>query len=342
MSVVSFGSVNVDRVCRVDRETLDALAARHDRFPAAGETVAVDRLPEAFERYVTETLLGGKGANQAVAAAAAGADATLLGKVGDDADGFRERHPADASADVAVESDGPESGGVMGVLADRGVDVAGVEEAPGPTGTAYVFVAPGGENHIAILAGANGRVDPAYAHRHVDAVRAADVLLVQNELPTATTDALLLALDGQARRPAVVFDPAPAEGAADLLAHACVDYVTPNEQEADALAGALESFDGVVLRKHGPDPVVVEDRAEPDAAAAAFAVRPPAVEAVDTTGAGDVFAGAVAAELARGRSLAPAVEWAVAAASLSTTRVGVQRATPDRRAVERFLADRER
>lgn len=331
MSVVSFGSVNVDRVCRVDRETLDAIAGRHDRFPAAGETVAVDRIPGAFERHVTETFLGGKGANQAVAAAAAGADAALLGTVGDDADAFTE-----SDADTA----GPP--GVRAVLSGRGVDVTGVETAPVPTGTAYVFVGPDAENHIAILAGANGAVGPAYVDRHVDAVRRAAVLLVQNELPTATTDALLAALDGRDRRPTVVLDPAPAAGAADLLGHDCVDYVTPNEQEAAALAGALASFDGVVLRKHGADPVVVEDRSESSAPAAASRIRPPAVEAVDTTGAGDVFAGAFAAELARGRPVAAAVEWAVAAASLSTTRAGVQRATPERRAVERFLADRER
>jgi len=308
--VASFGSVNRDLVAGVDAGTLAALADRYDWFPAAGETRRVEALPDALDAHVTEELLGGKGANQAVAAAAAGADAELHAKVGEAS--VRDR------------------------LADRGVDVAGVATVDAPTGTAYVAVAPDGENHIAILGGANDAVDPAFARERFPAVGAADALLVQNEVPPAATTALLDGLADRERRPTVVLDPAPAEGAAPLLDHPCVDLVTPNGTEAAALAGQLDAVEGVVVRTHGSDPVVVE------APTGRFEVAPPPADPVDTTGAGDVFAGYLAAVLAErppGERLAPAtlregVEIAVAAASLSVEAAGVQRATPDRGAVD--------
>lgn len=198
-----------------------------------------------------------------------------------------------------------------------------MEVADAPTGTAYVFVILDGENHIAIVGGANAAVDPAYAHAYVDALRGVDCLLVQNELPTRTLDALFTALDGQRDRPTVVFDPAPSEGPTDLLGHACVDLVLPNEAEAVALADALGRFDGTVVSKRGPDPVVVTT-----ADGERFTVDPPRVDAADTTGAGDVFGGFLAADLSRGASLREAVECACVAGALSVGMEGVQRASP--------------
>jgi ribokinase len=300
-TVASFGSVNVDRVAYIDASEAADLEARYDWFPARGETRSVDSIPESVDRLVDETFLGGKGANQAVAAARADATSSLYGKVGIDHEAFD----------------------VLSSLAGFGVDVSPVEVAEAPTGTAYVFVIPGGENHIAIVGGANAAVDPAYAHAHVEAIRGVDCLLVQNELPERAIDALFTALDGQHDRPTVIFDPAPAEGAADLIGHACVDLVLPNEAEAAALGDTLDRFRGTVIYKHGPDPVVV-DPAEGER----FAVEPPAVDAVDTTGAGDVFAGYLAADLSRDAALRGAVESACVAAALSVGAEGVQRATP--------------
>jgi ribokinase len=303
--VASFGSVNLDRVCRVEAAPLETLAARFDWFPAAGETRPVASVPADLDEYVTTTLPGGKGANQAVAAANAGATTAFFGKVG------TTTAPLDPLAELAA----------------HGVDTDGVGTAPGPTGTAYVFVGPDGENHIALLAGANAAVDPAYAREQLSAIMTADVLLVQNEVPTAATETLLAGLADCPARPTVVLDPSPADGVAPLLSAEAVDVVTPNEGEAAALGAALEAFDGVVCYKHGPDPVEV---VTPDRQ---FTVAPPAADPVDTTGAGDVFAGYLGAALARDTGLREAVHLGCAAAAYSTEHQGVQRATPDRETV---------
>lgn len=314
-SVASFGSINVDRVAYLDGPAVADLDARYDWFPGPGETRPVESVPDEVDALVDETFLGGKGANQAVAAARADAGTGLYGRVGWDQGAFD----------------------VLESIAEYGVDVSPVAVADAPTGTAYVFVTPDGENHIAIVGGANAAVDPAYAHAHVEELRRVDCLLVQNELPARTLDALFTALDGQRGRPVVVFDPAPPDGAADLLDHACVDLVLPNESEAAVLADALDRFDGTVVRKHGPDPVVVEA-----ADGERFSVSPPRVDAVDTTGAGDVFAGFLAAELSRGASLREAVEWACVAGALSVESEGVQRATPTLETVRAFRERVER
>jgi len=304
-AVASFGSVNVDRVATVDAATVADLTATYEWFPAAGETVRapVGGPPAALGRHVDRTLLGGKGANQAVAAARAGADAALFGCIGAD----RTERVRDA-------------------LTGRGVACKALSVVDAPTGCAHVFVTPDAENRIVVSAGANGRVDPAYAHAHLDRLRAADALLLQNEVPVAAAEALLLALDGDGRRPTVLLDPAPTEGVADLLVHSSIDVLVPNERERAALAdeGALDAFDGTVVTTRGPAPVEV------DAPDGPFTVAPPPADPVDTTGAGDVFAGYLATELAEGAPLRSAVELAAAAAARSTEREGVQRATPDR------------
>lgn len=304
--VVSVGSVNVDRTATVDDAALADLAARFDWFPEPGETVVVDEVPDlpGFDWRVS---VGGKGANQAVAAARAGADAALVGAVGRD------------EAEAAV----------LDTLRERGVDASGVAVVDRPTGTAFVLLAPDGENRIAVVPGANHAVDADALDAHWDAIRGADALLVQHELPTATVDALLARLDGLADRPLVVLDPAPAAGAAPLLAHDSVDVVTPNETEYRALADALAGFDGTVVRTCGPDPVTVSD-------SDSFTVEPPAVDAVDATGAGDTFAGYLAAGLADGTALRDAVETATVAASLSITAAGAQDAVPSTAEVRAF------
>lgn len=310
-SVASFGSVNLDRVARVDRGTINELAVKYDWFPEPGETRLIESIPAAVIEYADMTYLGGKGANQAVAAAAAGADAAMYGCVGDDR----------GQVDPRTR------------LAEQGVDTTAVQVANAPTGTAGVFVDSEGENRIVVVGGANDAVGPAYVKTHVGTLRQHDCLLVQHELPTATIDTLLTALDGTADRPTVIFDPSPAGGAAPLLGHDCVDIVTPNRAEADTLEAALAKFDGTVIRTQGADGVTVSGPT------GEITVTPPSVDVVDTTGAGDVLAGYLAAGLATDDPLTEAVERGCVAAALSVTQEGVQRATPTAEATEAMRSE---
>ncbi|MFB6077192.1 MAG: PfkB family carbohydrate kinase [Candidatus Nanohaloarchaea archaeon] len=214
---------------------------------------------------------------------------------------------------------------VLDTLSERNVDVSAVAETAAPTGAAYVFVDPEGENRIGILPGANRTVDAAYLDRHVDRIRDGDVLLLQNEIPVGPVVSVLDRIAGDAARPTVILDPAPVSGVRPLLDHPAVDIVTPNEAEADALAAVLDSCPATVVRTHGREPVVVDDRE--------VRVEPPAVETVDTTGAGDVFNGFLATCLGRDDPLQDAIETAATAAALSVTGEGVQQATPTMAAV---------
>ncbi|WP_440770851.1 PfkB family carbohydrate kinase [Natronorubrum sp. DTA28] len=314
--VVSLGSANVDRTRYLPTDRIRDLETRYDWFPAAGETVRIDGSPDLptleAERY--ENVVGGKGANQAVAAARAGAEAAFFGCVGSDEAEF----------------------GVLETLADRGVDVDHVAAvADRETGKAYVFVDDDGESWIAIVGGANDAVDGAYVDRHVERVRTADALLLQNEIPVVAMDRLLERLEGKPTRPTVVFNPAPAERAGPLCSRSAVDIVVVNETEHAALEEELAAFDGTVVRTQGADDVVATGAVE-------YQVTPPVVEPVDTTGAGDAFCGYLAALVGAGAELERALEAATVAGSLATETEGVQHAIPDREMVETVLESRAR
>ena len=305
--VVSLGSVNVDRIYDASAADLDTFEDRYEWFPARGETVSRERLPDDFPTDADEERLGGKGANQAVAASRAGANVAMLGKVGPDADEV----------------------GAVGALESAGVEVDGIETADEPTGTAFVFVGPDGDNRIVVRPGANATVDDAYLRDHYEAILRADCLLLQNEVPVDPVVGLLEGLAGEADPPTVVLDPAPADGAERLLATGVVAYCTPNDLEYEALRPWLSAFDGTVIRTRGGDEVVVEAASSGDAATEeGFAVEPPSVDVVDTTGAGDAFNGFLGASLAAGDSLRRAVEVATVAGSLSTTAEGARGEVP--------------
>lgn len=306
--VVSLGSVNVDHVGYLTDDAVAALERQYDWLPAPGETVAVDAVPAALRERLPDVSLGGKGANQAVAAAHAGVGAAFLGCVGDD------------EADY----------GVCSGVASHGVDVSEAERVGGPTGSAYIVVDEAAENRITILAGANAAVDRAYVESRLDTVRDAEVLLLQNEIPVDSAVWLLDRFVDDPDAPTVVVDPAPAVGAEPLVGHEAVDVVVPNETEFHHLETVLVDFEGTLVVTHGSDLVSV-------AGAESFEVAPPAVDPVDTTGAGDVFTGYLAATLATGGSLRAAVERAVTAAALSTESEGVQGAVPDAETVDARL-----
>ena len=308
--VVSLGSVNIDRIRPVDRAELATLESRAEWLPAPGETRVVPDLPSKAVEAATETALGGKGANQAVAAAMAGAETTLLGAVGED--------------HTAVN--------LLPRLSESGVDVSHVARSEVPTGTALIVVDTGGENRIALREGANATVEPDYVRAHAMALEEADCLLLQNEIPVNASLAALEVIRDARDPPTVVLDPAPAPGSGPLVSAEPVDIITPNAEEASHLADLLAGIEARVITTNGSDPVRVSG-------SSIRSVTPPRVDPVDTTAAGDVFAGYLAAGIATAGTWEVGLERAVAAASLSTETVGAQASIPDRDAVSEFLAE---
>jgi ribokinase len=292
------------------------LVVRASRFPQPGETV----LGEDFALYV-----GGKGANQAVAASRLGARVAMIGAVGDDEWG----------------------GMVRGALAAEGIDLAHVASVPRThTGVGVVTVVPGGENTIVIAPGADLRVQPADVERASGAISDADVLLVQGELAVETTlHAMEIARNSNT---VVIYNAAPAvtlpEG---FLRH--VDVLVANRGEAAELLGdgAREITPAGLARRLtslGPERVVLtlgEEGALHFNGKELEHVEPFPVEAVDATGAGDAFAAALAVLRSENARLKDSVRFACAAGALATTRPGALPSLPTRDAVEALLRRRK-
>jgi ribokinase len=284
--------------------------------------IAVDRLPGRGETVIGGSVVlapGGKGANQAAAAGRLGRGVHMVGRVGADAAGDRQ----------------------LAALADTGVNVGRVQRTPGvPTGSATIPVEQGsGENLILVVPGANGRLRPKDVD--VESVPRARVLLLQLEIPLETVTAAAAAARGT-----VVLTPAPPQPLpAALLEH--VDVLVPNEHELAALAGVPAGERSPaelaeLARRVAACAVVVTLGARGALIVAADGgptqlQAPPSVTAVDTTGAGDCFCGALGQALAGGAALAEAVRYAVTAAALSTTGPGARGALPDDDAVRALL-----
>jgi ribokinase len=302
--IVVVGSLNMDLVARVPR------------LPRPGET--------AQGRDFVQ-VPGGKGANQAVAAALLGADVSLIGRVGDDPFGRQ----------------------LVEAVAARGVDARLVEVTPGVTsGLALIGVEDSGQNAITIIGGANGLLAPPDLARHLAVIGAADALLVQLEVPLPTV-ATALAL-AKHHGVLAVLDPAPAPTAplaAELFF--AVNLLSPNQSEAEALTGiavtgpAEAERAAAILHERGTRRVVIklgeQGALASDGDGALTHVPAPQVSVIDTTAAGDAFTAALAVALIEGRSLAEATGFACAAGSLATTRRGAQDAMPTREEVERLL-----
>jgi ribokinase len=280
-------------VCVVGSANLD-LVATTDRLPGPGETVLGDGYAEHP---------GGKGLNQAVAAARAGARTAFVGAVGDDDAGRRLRAVMDADGIHAEVS-----------------TLAGV-----PTGRALIGVSSSGDNSIIVVPGANGRVevwDPPHA----------TVVLAQLEVPLA---AIVVAFTVARQRGArTVLNPAPAQVLTEELLSLC-DVVVPNEHEIELLGGVTR------LLGLGVGSVVVTQGARGatlHTGDGTSEVAPFRVQVVDTTGAGDTFCGALSARLAAGDALTDALRVASASAALSTTRAGAVPSIPRLDEVRELLA----
>ena len=300
--VVVVGSANADFVLDIDHR------------PAAGETILGSDVV---------TTPGGKGANQAVAAGKVGGDVAFIGCVG--GDGLGELLRAS--------------------LAGAGVDLTGLRTVAAPTGNAIIMVTPDGENSIIVSPAANRYVTPALLDELEDVWRAAAVLVVQLEIPLATVIHLVPRADALGARVVVNAAPAAALPAAVLAA---ADPLVVNEPEAAYLLGrtgaappaearpgaaslALDLLDlgprSVVLTLGSAGAVLVERDAD-GAASAPVCVAARRVAAIDTTGAGDAFVGALAVELAAGSRLEVAVGRATEVAAFAVGRRGAQESFP--------------
>jgi ribokinase len=259
---------------------------------------------------------GGKGANQAVAAARLGAEVTLVARLGRDV--FGDRSLAGYQAE--------------GI----GTDYI-VRDDETASGVALIVVDESAENIIAVAPGANGRLSPEDVFAAEPAIRGANCLLLQLEIPLeAVRAAIELAQRHNVR---AILNPAPAQALpADVLRG--VEVLTPNENEAAKLIGEQVNSLLEALAARGPRSVVMTcGAAGCELMSDGKRQRVPGfhVEAVDTTGAGDCFNGALAVALARGLKLTDAVRYANAAAALAVTRIGAQTAMPTDEEVQQFL-----
>jgi len=299
--IVVVGSINAD------------LVTRTERIPSPGETVTGDDF---------QTHPGGKGANQAVAIARLGCPVRLLGRLGSDGYATQLRESLQAA----------------------GVDASAVIASDGPSGIALIVVSSSGENCIVVMPGANAFLSPRDLDDNIEVLRSAAMVLTQLEIPLDTVQHLA-AICSRERIP-LMLDPAPARVLpADLLKQ--VTWFTPNESEAAFFLGesaASVSGSHLVARElisRGPRNVLLKMGARGAYVATAegleSAISPFAVEAVDTTAAGDCLNGAFAAALCSGGDPAQSARFAAAAAAISVTRAGAQPAMPSAAEVNSLL-----
>lgn len=298
MSIVVVGSINQDLVVRVPKH------------PVPGETVlGTEHL----------TAAGGKGANQAVAAARLGRSVAMIGRVGDD--------PAGASMRAGLESEGVDT---RHVATDR----------TAATGLAVITVDDAGENAIVVSPGANAAIPVSAITAAAPELAAAEVGLFQLEVPVDVVAAAIVETGGVA-----ILNPAPARLLPEAML-AGVGILVPNRSELGILAGVDEpagldavedaiarlGFSGRVVVTLGSDGAVVVDGGH------LHHLPAPRVPVVDTTAAGDAFCGALADAVCRGEDLLDAVRWAVCAGALATTRLGAQPSLPTRDEVAALVA----
>jgi ribokinase len=303
--IIVFGSINMD------------LVTKTPRLPIAGET-----LP-GYEFF---TAAGGKGANQAVAAARLGVSTHMVGRLGDDDFG---RQLLSGLKAAGVHTDG--------ILVD----------AAASSGVAVITVDDAGENHIIIVAGVNGRVNQQDVERLTHLLPGAAALLLQFEIPLPVV--LSAAQVAHQAGIPVILDPAPAKTNIPPELYPLVDIITPNEIEASQLVGfPVNGQDSAAkaaaeLLQRGVNTVIVKLGDQGVFCATAketFFVPAFSVQAVDTVAAGDAFNGGLAVALAQGYPLPEAVVWGAAAGAICATKSGAQPALPDRETFEAFMKER--
>ncbi|MBI9060233.1 MAG: ribokinase [Labilibaculum sp.] len=301
MSIVVVGSSNTDMIIKVHH------------LPRPGETILGGEFTKAA---------GGKGANQAVAAARAGGEVTFIAKVGDD---------------IFGES------AIAGFIEDN-INVESVlKDSEAPSGVAQIFVADDGENCIAVASGANANLSVDDIKNAKEKILYAGILLTQLETPIETiTEAVKIAKENGAT---VVLNPAPAQSLPDKLL-AMLSIITPNETEAEMLTGikvideTSAALASEALKNKGVESVIITLGAKGafvDNDGDQYMVPGFVIKAVDTTAAGDVFNGALAVALSKKINFKDAVKFANAAAALSVTKLGAQPSVPTLDEINEFI-----
>ncbi len=300
--------MNPKKILVVGSSNTDMVIKTH-KFPAPGETILGGR-------FLMNA--GGKGANQAVAAARLGGVVAFVGKIGEDIFGKQ-----------AVQQ-----------LEDEGIDVSFVAVDPeNPSGVAMITVDRNAENSIVVAPGSNGTLSPSDFDKAMSKLDESDYVLMQLEIPIPTVE--YIAEKASLKKKKVILNPAPAAVlSGELLQN--LYLITPNETEAELLTGikvtdevsALKA--ATQLHENGVESVIITM-----GAAGAFLlengqsqlIKAPKVNAVDTTAAGDTFNGALIVALSEGKSVSEAIVFANKAASISVTRIGAQSSVPYRREI---------
>lgn len=287
------GSLNVDFIHAVDH------------LPKPGETITARSLKTDF---------GGKGANQAIAASRAGANVILIGALGADSHGKRYR--------AFLESEG--------ILTSS---ITELDDAT-PTGSACILVSNEGENCIVVTAGANGSLTPAIIESHAHHIQVSNILLLQLEIPLQTAKrAAEIARQSNTK---IIINPSPWTDSFKLSEWEA-DYIIVNESEARSLTGTddlSESSLDTWIQRQNLEALIITQGARPTLLVRKkvplLAMAPPNVQAVDTVGAGDSFAGHFAHAIAEGCPLEEAVRRGNAAGAVATQKAGAQNAIPNR------------
>ncbi|HAF61289.1 MAG TPA: ribokinase [Anaerolineaceae bacterium] len=303
MKIVVFGSINMD------------LTAYVPKLPLPGETLFGDS-------YIT--VPGGKGNNQAVAAARLGADVQFVGRVGDDIFGQQ----------------------VLKIVAAENVNVSQVAvDKEKRTGLAVISVDKNAENAITVISGANWRMGEEDVARAEGCLSDADVLMLQIEVPLQAS--LQIAEIAKRKNVKVIFDPAPATPLPDKV-YQTVDFITPNETETEILVGILPHNKeearqaAAILHQRGVNNVIIKMGARGvyyDNVDQKGFVQPYTVKAIDSVAAGDAFNAGLAVAIAEGKPIAEAVKWGAAAGAIATTRKGALPAMPYRAELEKLMRE---
>ncbi|WP_273322367.1 ribokinase [Vallitalea guaymasensis] len=295
MKIVVVGSTNMDYVLKTNE------------LPKLGETLSAMSF---------NTVFGGKGANQAVAAARLGAEVTMIAAVGDDSIGEQLKDN----------------------LAKECINVEGVNVVEGPSGVAMITVADNGDNTIVVYPGANGKIDEKWLEANEALIMSADCILVQLEIPiNVVMKAVKIASDNNVK---VIFNPAPAkEFPNDIFKY--VDIITPNETELKKISGKEDIKEGAMeLIERGANSVVVTlgeqgsmyiDK-DNTISAGSFTVK-----SIDSTAAGDAFNAALGIKLIESDDIEDGLKYSNAVGALVTTKLGAQTSLPFKNEVEAFI-----